>query len=300
MTSLILACPGNESLSEAVAERLALPHCGMAWHRFPDGETLPRVETNVAGADVAIVCTLRLPDTAALPLLFSAQLLRQLGGRSVGLVAPYLAYMRQDQRFHPGEALTSVDFAGLLSSRFDWIVTIDPHLHRFSSLEQLYRIPAIALHSGALLAGYLRSVARPLLIGPDRESEQWVSAVARAVDAPYLVLTKTRLGDRNVRIDVPDVSPYHGHTPVLLDDIISSAHTMIETLRAWPNNAARPLCLGIHAVFAADAHSELVAARPSGVVTTNTIPHLSNGIDVSPLLADGLRQLRLSNANWNF
>ena len=67
-----------------------------------------------------------------LPLIFAAATARELAAAKIGLVAPYLAYMRQDRRFNPGEAVTSRQVAGLLSSAFDWLVTVDPHLHRYS------------------------------------------------------------------------------------------------------------------------------------------------------------------------
>src|SRR3546814_18312076 len=78
-----------------------------------------RLHSAVAGCDAAVVCTLARPDDQFLQLLFAARLLRESGARSVQLVAPYLAYMRQDRRFHDGEALTSRQFAQLLSAEFD-------------------------------------------------------------------------------------------------------------------------------------------------------------------------------------
>src|SRR3546814_1718571 len=70
------------------------------------------------------------PYAKVLPLLFAADTARDLGARRIVLVAPYLAYMRQDIRFHAGEAVTSRTFAAILSRHLDWLVTVDPHLHR--------------------------------------------------------------------------------------------------------------------------------------------------------------------------
>src|SRR4051812_17142347 len=119
--------------SEVACERLALELHGERGYtetrRFPDGETYLRVETDPRGRDAIIVGTLADPDDKILSLLFLADTLRDLGAASVGLVAPYLAYMRQDARFHPGEAVTSRSFAALLSNSVDWLLTVDPHLH---------------------------------------------------------------------------------------------------------------------------------------------------------------------------
>ena len=94
----------------------------------------------------------RAEDSA---LLFAADAARQLGARKVGLVAPYLCYMRQDRSFKPGEAVTSRSFAALLSRACDWLVTVDPHLHRYKSLSEIYAIPARALHAGPAIADWI-------------------------------------------------------------------------------------------------------------------------------------------------
>ena len=154
-------------------------------------------------------------------------------------------------------------------------------------------MPARALHAAPLIAQWIgANVESPLLIGPDRESEQWVAAVARGADAPHIVLRKTRRGDRDVEVAVPDLAPWRGRTPVLVDDIISTGQTMIVTLKQLKDKGlAAPVCVGVHGIFAGHAFEELVQAGAARVVTTNTIAHGSNGIDVSNLLADGVREL---------
>jgi ribose-phosphate pyrophosphokinase len=134
---------------------------------------------------VAVLCTLHEPNPRFLPLAFITDTLRELGAASVGLVAPYLAYMRQDARFEPGEAITSTSFARLVSRQFDWLVTVDPHLHRWHALADLYAIPAVALQAAPLLAAWIRAnVGDAVLIGPDEESEQWVTRWRRRPIVP--------------------------------------------------------------------------------------------------------------------
>jgi ribose-phosphate pyrophosphokinase len=307
MTLLILSLPGNERMAESIDTALndisgrpkaqaprssgrAAERGVVTMRRFPDGETYVRVETSVRGRDVAIVCTLDRPDDKLLPLFFLAATARDLGAASVGLVAPYLAYMRQDRRFAEGEGITSAYFASLLSRSVDWLVTVDPHLHRRASLGEVYTIPAEVVHAAPKVADWIRSnVRRPLLIGPDSESAQWIAAVAAAAGAPSIVLEKTRKGDRDVSVTVPDVERWRDHTPVLVDDIISTAKTMIETVRhLGRTDLARPVCVGVHAVFAPAAYDELQAAGAAMVVTCNTISHASNVIDMSGALADAV------------
>jgi len=253
---------------------------------FPDGETYLRLIDNPAGRAVMLVCTLHHPNDKLLPLLFAAATIRELAATYVGLVAPYLAYMRQDTRFRPGEAVTSRHVARLLSEAFDWLVTVDPHLHRHSSLAEIYSIPTRIAHAAPLIARWVRdNVHDAVIIGPDSESKQWVSEVAKDAGVPFAVLEKHRHGDRDVTIEVKSLNSLADHTPVLVDDIISSGTTMIEAVRVlMPRTKRSPVCLGVHGLFA-DRADELLARAGARVITCNTVPHSTNAIDVAPLLA---------------
>jgi ribose-phosphate pyrophosphokinase len=293
MKTLLLALPGNDALAGALAMRLGADLGGPSLRDFPDGESYVRITDEVARRVVVLVCTLDRPNAKLLPLLLLAATARDLGAARLGLVAPYLPYLRQDDRFQPGEGVTSTYFARLLSGTLDWLVTVDPHLHRHASLVDLYGIPARALAAAPAIATWLRtSVPDAVLIGPDGESAQWVTAVGELARVPHLVLEKVRHGDRAVEVSLPAGAPLRGRTPVLLDDIVSTGRTMIATIgRLRAAGAAAPVCVAIHAVFAEGAHEELLAAGAARVVTCNTIPHASNAIDLSDLLAAGTAEL---------
>jgi len=289
---IIFSLPGNEALAEQIAAGIHA-ETGICIHRqFPDGETYLRIESDVREREAVVVCTLHKPDDKLLPLLFLCQLLRDMGAASVCLVAPYLAYMRQDKRFNPGEAVTSEYFARVLSGAIDRLITIDPHLHRRNSMQEIYSVPCDVLHAAGVISAWIReNIPQALLIGPDSESEQWVSEVARNAGAPSIVLEKIRHGDRDVEVSVPDVEKYKDYTPVLVDDIISTAHTMIETvghLRAV--GMAAPVCIGVHPIFAGNAYDDLVGAGAAEVISCNTIQHPSNRIDVAGMLATAISE----------
>ena len=287
----VLSMPGAQECTERVAAKLGAARCRLEHRRFPDGETYLRVADEVHGRDVAVVAQLRDPDAQIPALLFVADALRELGAASVGLVAPYLPYMRQDMRFEPGEAITSRSFARLVSAAFDWLVTVDPHLHRHASLGAIYTIPAAVVPSAPAIAAWVQSrVAHPHLIGPDEESAQWVAEVAALTGCPYTVLRKERRGDREVALTLPDLQALRGCTPVLVDDIIASAHTLAEAVRQLrAQGLAAPVCIGVHAVFAGDAAALLQATGAAHVVSCNTLPHASNAIDVTGAVAEAVR-----------
>ncbi|EKD70035.1 MAG: hypothetical protein ACD_46C00664G0002, partial [uncultured bacterium] len=216
-----------------------------------------------------------------------AEKARELGAAQVTLIAPYLAYMRQDKAFHVGEGVSAKYFAKLLSSYFDRLITLSPHLHRIHHLAAIYTIPTTVLHVTDHIAQWInQSLTHPLLIGPDEESEQWVKCIAEKVHAPYIILQKERLSDNTVSAVMPNIDRHRSLTPILIDDIISTAQTMIAVVKQIkPLQMAPPVCIGVHAVFAENAYQQLLAAGAAKIVTCNTIQHLSNAIDVSDVIA---------------
>lgn len=286
MKPIIFSLPGNESLAESIAAGIKAEKGDFEIRQFPDGETYVRVLSDVKEKTVFIVCTLHQPDAKLLPLLFLCNLLRDLKVKSICLVAPYLAYMRQDKQFNPGEAVTSEYFASLLSSFADRLVTVDPHLHRRTSMKEIYSIPCEVLHAAGVISDWIKNnIHNALLVGPDSESEQWVSEVAKNAGAPFIVLEKIRHGDKDVEVSIPQVETYKNHTPVLVDDIISTARTMTATVKHLLKAGMKaPVCIGVHAVFAQNAFEDLKNSGTSKVITCNTIKHNSNAIDISKLL----------------
>lgn len=259
---------------------------------FPDEETYIKIEDSLQDRDVIILNSLDRPNHKILPLLFIAETAKAIGAKRVGLCAPYLAYMRQDKQFQPGEGITSDYFSALISRYFDWLVTVDPHLHRRHDLSEIYSIPNSVLHAAPQISRWIaKEIEKPILIGPDCESEQWVSEVAQGAKAPYLILEKIRHGDQDVEVSRPMVEPYLDHTPVLVDDIISTARTMIETINHLKKVKMKPtVCVGVHAVFADTAYEALLEAGAAKIATCNTINHPSNKIDLSAIISMGLQQ----------
>lgn len=295
MTNTILfALPGNENIGNLLALSLKVEVGDAVIRRFPDGESFIKISSTVKGKNILLVCSLNQPDDKLLPLYFISKTLKEFGALQITLIAPYLAYMRQDKRFNEGESVTSALFASLVSSFIDKLITVDPHLHRRSSLNEIYTVPTVVLHAAPLISEWIKvNVPNALLVGPDMESEQWVSQVAKDAGVPYIVLEKKRLGDRNIEIKVPEVSKWENHIPVLVDDIISTAKTMIVTATHLISNGYKPaICIGVHGIFAENSFFELLGSGVDKVITTNSIQHASNRISVADLITEAITSVK--------
>ena len=293
MKPVILAFPDMRSLGAELAPLLGAEQLDLAWRHFPDGESLVTLPPDLAGREVIFLATLRDPDRLALPLRFAAETARAFGAQSVGLIAPYLAYMRQDKRFHPGEALSAPLFSAFLGESFDWLATVDPHLHRNPDLSRLFAIPAAHAAAAPVIADWIRkNIPDAVLLGPDSESQQWVAEVARLAGRSYEVLRKVRSGDRSVKISVPASKALLTGTPVILDDIASSGRTMVTAIYRLREIGARPpVCVIIHAVFSGKAFDDIRAAGAARIVTTDSIPHKSNAIGLGRVIGQAARVL---------
>ena len=287
---IVFALAGNIQLAASIAGRLSGQIGSLERRSFPDGETYLRYRDELAGRAVVLVCSLDRPDEKFLPLVFAADAAKELGAASVTLVAPYLAYMRQDKRFQAGEAITSLSFARRLSTTFDSLVTVDPHLHRYKGLGDIYSIPTAIAHSAPVIAQWIADhVESPFIIGPDMESEQWVNEVAEISRSPYRVLQKQRRGDRDVRITVPDLGELQDRTPVLVDDIVSSGRTMLETAKLLGEKGLpQAVCIAVHVLLSDEAYGSLLNSVRT-VASTNTIEHQSNQIDIAAVISEVTR-----------
>lgn len=293
MLPILFTLPGSEMFAAQLHAFLPCDLGKIEVHRFPDGETCPRFLTPVQGRDVVLACALDYPDEKFMRLYLAACVARELGARSVGLIVPYLPYMRQDARFNDGEGITSAHFAKLLSSCSDWLVTVDPHLHRHHALSDIYTVPTRVVHAAPEIAKWIVvNVKRPVVVGPDAESEQWAAEVAGLAGCPYTVLSKHRKDDRTVTVSVPDASSWVGMTPVLVDDIVSTARTMIAAaIELRGIGMAPPVCIAVHPIFAEDAYEALQLAGIDRIVSCNTVEHASNLIDLCRPIATAVGEL---------
>lgn len=277
-------------LAKSLAQKKSYALGELEFRRFPEGESYVRIKSEVKNKKIILLCGLENADEKIMALMFFCQTAKELGAAEITLVAPYLGYMRMDKRFNDGEAITSNIFAKFLSQQINQLVTIDPHLHRHKTLEEIYSIPCQTLTAAPEIAKWIKkNIVQPILIGPDEESEQWVKKVAQAADVPFVILQKIRRGDYDVEVSFPQIEKYRNHIPVLVDDIIATASTMIETINHLKKlKTLSPVCIGTHAIFVGRAFDELKTAGASQIVSCNTITHATNAINIEQLLAEAL------------
>ena len=290
---LLLHFDDEQDAAQRLAQAAGLAMAAVTRHRFPDGEIRLQLPA-VLPERVVLLRSLDRPNDKLVELLLATRTARELGAAHLALVAPYLAYMRQDIAFHPGEAVSQRIVGRFLAELFDAVITVDPHLHRVATLEEAVPAARTVVLSGAPLLADLIALRRPgaLLVGPDSESAQWVSQAAARHGFAHAVCAKRRQGDHVVEIQLP-AHPVAGRAVVLLDDVASTGHTLAQAARLLRAAGAATVDVAVtHALFAGDAEARLREAGVGAIWSTDCIAHPSNAVFMADALAQALASMR--------
>jgi ribose-phosphate pyrophosphokinase len=287
--SLLLAFEDDVLLAERLATALGWPLALVQVHTFPDGETRLRLPPRLP-REVVLLRGLQQPNAKLATLLLASAGARELGTEQLTLVCPYLAYMRQDMAFNPGEVVSQRHLGRILAGAFDAVITVDPHLHRVATLDEV--VPGrrgVALSAAELLGAHVqRQQPDALLMAPDEEAGQWVRRAARANGLAHAVCHKQRSGDHEVAVSVPNVD-VAGRAVVLLDDVASTGRTLVAAAQGVLAKGAASVDVAVtHALFVGEALAQVHAAGVRRVWSTDSVPHSSNAVSIVPLLVAAL------------
>lgn len=277
--------------AQALADALGIEFALIDLHTFPDGELLPTI---AAPSNTTIVYrSLARPNDKLIALFLACEAWRRGGARRLVLAAPYLCYLRQDAIFSPGQPNSQHVIGELLGSRFDRIVTVDPHLHRTRALSAIFpRIETADLSAAPVIAEWLRHTYPGIecIVGPDAESAKWVGPTAERLGVRSLLMAKERHGDLDVRLLLSDPGAIAGRAVALIDDVCSSGGTLIAATELLKGAAAREIIVCVtHALFDDAAEQALLKAGASKIVSTDAVAHPTNAIALAPLLAEALQ-----------
>jgi ribose-phosphate pyrophosphokinase len=299
---IVLGGSTSEALATKVAMALGQKPGKLEIRRFPDGEKYLRVLEDVKDHDIVIVQSIHhAPDELLFEYLLLVDALKDLGAKRIVSFIPYFAYARQDERFHPGEALSFKTVSKLMQSvGTDEIFTIDMHRHRVLKSSEVFRIPSHNLSAMPILAEYVGktlTLDKPLVIGPDAEAEQWAKLAAEKLGADYDVFEKKRVGDENVQVR-PRRENAKDRDVLIVDDIISTGGTIVEALKILFSQGARRVNVACtHPILAGGALAKIYEAGAQNVIGTDTIPSPISYVSVAPLIAEHVRRAGLSGSS---
>jgi ribose-phosphate pyrophosphokinase len=284
-------------LAEEIAAYLKMPMGDVRLTRFPDGESYCQFHENIRGADVFIIQPTSSPANENLmEMLVMVDAAKRASADRITTVIPYYGYARQDRKDKPRVPISSKLVADLLSAAgADRIVVIDLHA---PAIQAFFDIPVDHLFAGPVLMDELRkmNLENLAVVSPDAGGVERARAYAKRLSADLVIVDKRRSGAETSEV-MHVIGDAHGKSCVIVDDIISTAGTVVGTARALHRaGASRVLGCFSHGVLAGPAMERIAEANLEELLVTNTIPipddKLAKGrirsVSVAPLLGEAI------------
>lgn len=269
---IIFSGSSHPDLAHEIISLLATPLGKRDLHLFPDHEIFVEILEPVRGRDIYILQSFGgNPNIYLMELLIMLDALKRADPASMTVVAPYLAYTRQDRLDKPGVPITAKLIANLLTQAgANRLITMDLHSEQ---IEGFFDIPVLHLLSREIFIPYCidLNLQNVVVVAPDKGGIKIASAYARELGVPLALIDKERIDSFQVemRLFVGDVK---GKTVLLPDDMCSTAGTIVSAANVCAElGAQRIIAIVGHGLFIEDAVKKIEQSPIEMVLTTNSI-----------------------------
>lgn len=263
----------NPALAEAVCNYLQTPLGKSQVTRFSDGESYCQILENVRGVDVFVIQPTCSPvNTNLMELLIMIDALKRASAGRITAVIPYYGYARQDRKDKPRVPITAKLVANMITrAGADRLLTMDLHANQIVGF---FQIPVDHLYAAPVI---LRWVAEQdyqnlTIVSPDAGGVERARAFAVRLNAQLAIVDKRRVA-ANVAEIMHVIGDVRGRTCVVVDDIIDTAGTLVNTAKSLKEQGAdRIVATCSHAVLSGPAIDRINDSPLERVVITDTIP----------------------------
>lgn len=281
--------------------------------QFADTEVKVEILENVRDADVFLVhstsnnnISLSINENLMELLIFTDALRRAKASR-ITIVAPNMAYSRQDKQ-KGREPITAKLVAKLIcTAGADGLITLDLHADQVAGF---YDISIDNLHGSKLIMDYLKSkfgnLSEWVFASPDAGGAARAEHYAKKLNAGYAISSKRRdYSQPDVVEKIHVLGDVEGKKVCIVDDIISSAGTMANAAREiHKKGAAGIYAAATHAIFNEPAAERLTKLYEEGilkeVIGIDTVTHTKrfkaenpwfSEVSAAPLLGQAIHNI---------
>ena len=281
---LIVSGSNSQDLAHRVSKLTNSKLVRTEFKKFPDGEIYVKLNNDVEGEDVFLINTQNNQNDSIIETIIMCDALNDEGARSINLVAPYLAYARQDKKFNKGESISIRALARIYSNICDSIFTINPHE---THIESFFDIPFMYGDAVPELAKYVQNkLNNPVVLSPDKGAIELAKTASEILNCEYDYLEKTRISPTEINI-APKNLDVNGRDVLIVDDIISTGGTMATAIGMLKEQGAkRVIASCVHPVLIGDALNKLYVGGADEVVGTDSFLSEVSKVSVDNIVAD--------------
>ncbi len=268
--------------------------------RFSDGEVRVKINDNVRGKDVFVIQSTGSPANENLmELLIMMDAFRRASARRITAVLPYFCYARQDRKDQPRVPITAKLVANLLDrAGADRVLTIDLHA---GQIQGFFDIPLDHLYAISIFEEYFfkkKKIKDIVIVSPDVGGIKMARAYAKRVQAGLAIVDKRRIDDTEAEV-MHIMGDVEGKNVVIVDDMISTAGSVVEAATALKKNGAMDIYGAItHPVLCGPAIKRIEGSGIKELVVTDTIPiseekriNKITQLSVAPLLGEAIKRI---------
>ncbi|UCH93049.1 MAG: ribose-phosphate pyrophosphokinase, partial [Candidatus Aminicenantes bacterium] len=243
---------------------------------FSDGEIRFQSNENVRGADVFVIQALTLDiNFHIMELLLMADAFKRASAKRITAVIPYYAYARQDRKDRPRVPISAKLLADLLETAgFSRVLTIDLHANQ---LQGFFNLPVDNLMALPIFISFFKSLDNIdlrdiVVVAPDAGGVERARLFSQALHAGLAIADKRRTQPGVAKI-MHIIGNVKDKDTVIVDDIIDTAGTLVETVQGLKNHGARRVfAVCTHGLLSGKAIERIEAAPLEKVYISDTVP----------------------------
>jgi ribose-phosphate pyrophosphokinase len=290
----------NPALVQEISTFLGVPLSKAVVSTFSDGEIRVKVEENVRGGDLFVIQSCCQPvNNSIMELLIILDALKRSSAYRITAVIPYFGYARQDRKDQPRVPISAKLMADLITTAgAHRVLTMDLHA---GPIQGFFNIPVDHLYARPVLLDYVKKsdFGDMVVVSPDAGGVERARGFAKRLDANLAIIDKRREGPNQAKV-MNIIGDVKGRHVLLLDDMIDTAGTIVETAKACSDNGASKVwAVCTHAVLSGPALERIENSCLTQVVATNSIPLQGKDemcskikvLSVAPLLGEAIRRI---------
>ena len=290
----------NLALAQEISAYLEVSLAKATVSTFSDGEIRVKIEENVRGCDVFVIQSCCDPvNTSVMELLIMLDALKRSSAFRITAVIPYFGYARQDRKDQPRVPISAKLMADLITvAGAHRVLTMDLHA---GPIQGFFNIPVDHLYARPVLLDYVKKskFGNLVVVSPDAGGVERARGFAKRLDANLAIVDKRREGPNQTQV-MNIIGDVRNRQVLLLDDMIDTAGTIVQTAEACSDNGAssvRAVCT--HPVLSGPAIERIEKSCLAQVVATNSIAIQGKDqqckkiqvLSVAPLLGEAIKRI---------
>jgi len=296
----IVSGRAHPTLANEICEILGVEPTRVSLYNFSDGENYVQIDENVRGADVFVIQPTCPPvNDALIELLIMLDAFKRSSASRVTAVVPYYGYARQDRKDKPRVPITSKLVADLLSAAgASRLLTMDLHAPQ---IQGFFNIPVDHLFASPVIVKFLKTLGGEdlTMVSPDAGGVERARAYAKRLGASLAIIDKRRVAKNKTEV-MHIIGEVEGRNVFVVDDIIDTAGTLIETVKVLKAQGAKSISAACtHAVLSGPAINRINESDLDRVIVTNTMPTNEKeaecprlqALSVAELLAEAIKRI---------